>query len=548
MYASQMDVSEIAAALDRPVEGLRSKVTHMGLRRTAKGNWTESEIEILKAGYAVGEKPHAIAARLGRPVAGVFDKAHKMGLKLPNRRPWTPEEDAIIRRGHAEGRSLIDIANEIDRKYGTVAKRASKGLGLDFTGARRKKRPAAPAAAPAPTAVEPVAVAIAVPGAACLERRALCLRAAGRLRIRVESVVALAGEFERWVSEGDPACRLAALDVAAARYDSHDDERQVIAAAERFAAWIETGDRVDAAPGEPDDFERLEAAVAEVTGVSATILQGPAKQAKYVRPRFMLAWCAREFLGLSDKQIGARLGGRHRTGIRHAIESIAAQRGMHHIDESLEQIAAAFGADPGPSGAAPKSPEIAPPAQKPEPTHAPARKPRETGRPAMAPAAPAAPAALTETEEKVLRAIIRTGKSTSDAIGAHTKLEIGPITKVLNALRRKQYIDFQGGSVKALRLPNGAAIRPLGDATVHIPNPIAKPPDPTPEPRRALQPAPAPDPLDLAWKAPHEDGTAERRCLGCGGMFKSTGFGNRQCQRCRLRSANADNSLAGDVF
>jgi len=69
MYVAHVDVAEIARRLGRPFEGVRSKAQHLGLRRSAKGNWTEDEVAILKAEYATCGHPREIAAKLGRPLA-----------------------------------------------------------------------------------------------------------------------------------------------------------------------------------------------------------------------------------------------------------------------------------------------------------------------------------------------------------------------------------------------------------------------------------------------------------------------------------------------
>jgi tRNA(Ile2) C34 agmatinyltransferase TiaS len=41
---------------------------------------------------------------------------------------------------------------------------------------------------------------------------------------------------------------------------------------------------------------------------------------------------------------------------------------------------------------------------------------------------------------------------------------------------------------------------------------------------------------------------AQRKCLGCGKMFKSTGSGNRRCPRCQGRMKSGNSLPQGSAF
>lgn len=452
------------------------------MARRKQKRWTDQDVAMLRAGIAGGERPREIAARLGRLARDISNKAYNLGLtgsKFAKRDCGNPSEPAT-----AMSEVVADNKQNCD--------------------SRQEAR----------------------------DCRAVCLRAAGRLRVRVGSLIALAGEFECWVRDGDPAARLAALDVAAARYDSQNDARMVLEAAEKFAAWIETGEG-NPAPGEPDDYDRLESVVATTTGVSIAEIKGTSRQAKYTLPRYLLAWCARRFLGLADKEIGRRIGGRDRTTIRAAVGSLAARRGMPEIEKLLKRIATAFGGDLPPPASRPES--EAKPEPAPEPAAAPkTRRPRKPGR-------SPADRTLTDTEKKVLRAIIRDGKGTAAMIGAHAGLEPGPTSNVLNSLRRKEYIEFTGGQIKPLRLPDGKAIAPPPAGPVEIrviaPLPLERK---APAPAQVAAPAsaPAPRPAKAKRARPSRDEAGIRVCLNCQSDFKSFGYGNRLCPKCRNRGGN----------
>lgn len=94
----------------------------------------------------------------------------------------------------------------------------------------------------------------------------------------------------------------------------------------------------------------------------------------------------------------------------------------------------------------------------PEPAKTPTPAPRKTPVRQPAPAA-RPPERLTDTEDKVLRAIIRTGKSNPSFLHEKVGLPLGPVIAATNRLKTKGYLVRQGKDCRAVRLPNGEPIR-----------------------------------------------------------------------------------------
>lgn len=597
-YAEHVDIIEIARRLARPIEGVRSKAAHMGLRRKAKGTWTEDEIAILKAEYDTCRHPRDLAEKLERPLASVFDKAYQLGLRRLERRDWTPEEDEIIRRGHAAGKTLIEIAEEVGRKYTTVAKRASKALGLAFNMGPRKKQPklTAPARASAqdvagdtPACCEPQTN----PSGGAAARRMECLRIAAKFRKTEDGVLALAERIDHWAGRKDRALRLKALEIAASR---HEEGSAVWREAGRFAEWAGAGGdpagagRVAgrrARAGIPDALDRLEALVAGCTGVSVPVIRGDSRIARFVRARHMLCYVAHNLAGASFSEIGRRLGGRDHTSIRHAVDLIEAIRPGPEVEIQLAAIAAEFGAELPPpispgagltSGA--KAGRTREPAAKPQPQPkaAPAQaavpelklraKPAATVKPDPIPKAKPAPkpkpaagtpakrrparqraadVPLSEAEDKVLRTVIRGGITRTGALEPAVGLPIGPLTKVLQGLERKRYVEIRDGAIRVKRLPSGKSMPGLrqADATVRIVKPAPARSASRQTRRPAARPAPSTPAPRPSQARSMEDEPAMRRCLGCGEMFPSDGFGNRMCTGCKSRKVEDETWMGG---
>lgn len=598
LYLDQVDVAEIAERLGCSVDRVRDQARRLGLHRKAKAEWTEDEIATLNAEYATCGHPRELAEKLGRPIAGVFDKAYKLGLKRPGREPWTPEEDEIIRRGHAAGKSLIEIAEEVGRKYTTVAKRASKALGLAFNMGPRKKqsKPTTPArastkdvAGDTPVCCEPQTK----PSGGAAARRMECLRIAAKFRDKKSlGLLNLAEKIDAWAGRKDRALRLQALEIAASR--AHNTAA-VWREAARYLEWAGAADGLEngyaitgarAREGIPSALDRLEALAAGHTGVSVQIMRGDSRVARFVRARHLLCYLAHHLAGAGFAEIGRRLGGREHSSISYAIRLVEAARPEPEIENQLAAIAAQFGADLPPplsSGAgqesaakaaktepAPRSEPIQAPApeRKPEPRPAatakpesnPAAKPEPAATPKPKPAArpparqrPARPRAedrpLSEAEEKVLRAIIRKGITRTGALEPVVGLPLGPLTKVLQGLGRKSYVEIHDGAIRVKRLPSGEPMPGLrqADATVRVVKPA--PPPARPASRQARRPAarpapsiPAPRPNESRCS---EDEPAMRRCLGCDEMFPSDGFGNRMCTSCKSRKVQDESWMGG---
>lgn len=588
LYTAGVDVAEIAERIGRPFEAIRTRVRTLGLSRTPVDRWRDDEIATLRADYDAGVHPREIAEKLGRPVGGVFNKAHQLGLKTLNRRPWTAEEDAAIRAGHAAGRPLADIARELGRKYTTVAKHASVALGLSFTRAPRKPRgkPAAPASAP--TVANPTPVCCrqqtAQVGASAADLRLACLRIAAKFRDETEETISLAQEIDRWAGRKDREARLQALEIAASR---HAQIATAYREANMFATWAGDRNRGPRMRG----LDLLEELVAGITGVAGQLLRSESRIPRYVRARRLFCYVAHHLAGASYGEIGQHLGNRDRTTITHAMRVVESQRGDKETEDRLAAIAEGYGGELPPAPAredAEDEPDTAPAAEsKPEPEPEPevesendagiygverieppdasgnvkvvlkdqdkpgpapkpvAKKRPRRRKPIPRKAAPAEPAPLADGEKKVLRTIIRTGKGKVDPLAEATGVPVAPLTKMLNSLQRKGYIEIRDGTTKALRLPDGRPMpaAPAGAVTADLPV-IQYRPAPEPRPRREIEiPTPPEEPVKRASR----DEPARRRCLGCGADFKSSGFGNRMCPKCQNRPVAGD-WMGGDAL
>ena len=125
---------EIAERIGRPLTAVRQKAYTMGIKTRERRLWSANEIKLLKKLYP-SENTQSIADKLGRSSEWVRHKANLIGLKKVGTAPvcvWSRQEEALLTTLYPDN-SIRDIANQLGRTVGAVAKRASK-LGL------RKKR------------------------------------------------------------------------------------------------------------------------------------------------------------------------------------------------------------------------------------------------------------------------------------------------------------------------------------------------------------------------------------------------------------------------
>ena len=126
-FAADEAISDIAAALRRPLHGVASKLWELGLRRNSKRPWGDFEDAVLTAEYGLVATA-SLALGLGRGVTAIYARAQLLGLSDANP-AWEPWEDAQLRAGYARGVPLVQLAALIGRPLSGLSSRASL-LGL----------------------------------------------------------------------------------------------------------------------------------------------------------------------------------------------------------------------------------------------------------------------------------------------------------------------------------------------------------------------------------------------------------------------------------
>lgn len=125
MFAEDLAVEEMAAALGRPVAGVATKFWELGLRRRSTRPWNELEDQVLVRRYGQ-DAAAAIAQDLGRSPASIYVRAQLLGLSEANEPLWTPWEDAQLRAAYGAGLLVRDVAALIGRTPSAVNTRAYK--------------------------------------------------------------------------------------------------------------------------------------------------------------------------------------------------------------------------------------------------------------------------------------------------------------------------------------------------------------------------------------------------------------------------------------
>lgn len=141
-YARGVPVAQVAVLIARPVCGIATVASRLGLRHAAApADWSPAEAERALALAAGGMRYRAIAARLAaegfpaRSAVAVGAALRGLGYGRGWGRPWTAEEDALLRLAYAEGRSLTPLRERLGRTPHSIRWRTG-GLGLAGTHAR----------------------------------------------------------------------------------------------------------------------------------------------------------------------------------------------------------------------------------------------------------------------------------------------------------------------------------------------------------------------------------------------------------------------------
>ncbi|HEX8585023.1 MAG TPA: hypothetical protein VF680_11500 [Allosphingosinicella sp.] len=133
-YEAGEPLDEVAAELERPIKGVRSRALAIGVAgKHAKGRggfaiereWTAMEDERIREAY--GKVPTAaLALELSRPQGGVYQRAWRLGIKHGSREVWSRDEREALRIAHERGIALSDAVIALGRNYQAVAKIAQK--------------------------------------------------------------------------------------------------------------------------------------------------------------------------------------------------------------------------------------------------------------------------------------------------------------------------------------------------------------------------------------------------------------------------------------
>lgn len=129
LFADDTPVDVIATTLARPLAGVRSKLSELGLRRNTSRPWSEWEEAEVLARYG-RDAASTIAQDLGRGVSAVYQRAALLGLQDTAAPPYTPWEDAQIRVGYQLGVPVAQIAAMIGRPVSGLVTHAWRSLGL----------------------------------------------------------------------------------------------------------------------------------------------------------------------------------------------------------------------------------------------------------------------------------------------------------------------------------------------------------------------------------------------------------------------------------
>jgi hypothetical protein len=93
LFEADESIEDIALALRRPLSGVRTRISDLGMRRRSTRPWTEFDDQHLMRRY--GEDPTSvIALEIGRTTSAIYARAAMLGLTEGNPPPYTAWEDA----------------------------------------------------------------------------------------------------------------------------------------------------------------------------------------------------------------------------------------------------------------------------------------------------------------------------------------------------------------------------------------------------------------------------------------------------------------------
>lgn len=128
LFEADESIEDIALVLRRPLSGVRTRISDLGMRRRSTRPWTEFDDQHLMRRY--GEDPTSvIALEIGRTTSAIYARAAMLGLTEGKPPPYTAWEDAQISAGYTQGLPLSVIAAIVGRPLSGLVSRAGT-LGL----------------------------------------------------------------------------------------------------------------------------------------------------------------------------------------------------------------------------------------------------------------------------------------------------------------------------------------------------------------------------------------------------------------------------------
>ena len=141
-YAKGIPVSQLAVLIGRPVSGLASMASTLGIRHAnAPADWSAPELQRALVLAEEGHRYRQIAATLAavsfpkREPAAVGQMLRKLGYGRGWGRPWLEEEKDLLRQAYLRGDSLQPLRERLGRSRAAIAHQTGV-LGLHGTHAR----------------------------------------------------------------------------------------------------------------------------------------------------------------------------------------------------------------------------------------------------------------------------------------------------------------------------------------------------------------------------------------------------------------------------
>jgi hypothetical protein len=138
-YEAGVPVGQIATLIGRPLLGVRSRATILGVRHPHQPpNWTDEEATRALELADEGHRYLAIIEMLAgegfprRSKSGFSQRIRRLGYGRGWGRRWTPEEDDLLRKAYRDGSSLTPVRTRLGRSTSSIRWRCGE-LGLQGT-------------------------------------------------------------------------------------------------------------------------------------------------------------------------------------------------------------------------------------------------------------------------------------------------------------------------------------------------------------------------------------------------------------------------------